>query len=216
MHIYLDESGDLGFNFDDKKPSRHFIITLLVCNDRLSDNTIKKAVNNTLKNKLHTKNKRKHLQELKGTQTTTPIKTYFFKQAAKNNSWKIYCIILDKKLILEKLPTPIDTHRLYNIIANHLLKQVNFSEAIKVNLIIDKSKNRSGIGEFDAMLRASLNTTLPYSVKLQITHASSHTSYGIQAVDLFCWGIFRNYERNDEEWYKEFKSRIIYEQRFLA
>lgn len=36
MHIYLDESGDLGFEFGDKNPSSHFIITLLVCDNQES------------------------------------------------------------------------------------------------------------------------------------------------------------------------------------
>ena len=33
MFIFLDESGDLGFDFDKAKTSRYFVITLLVCND---------------------------------------------------------------------------------------------------------------------------------------------------------------------------------------
>ena len=30
MIIYLDESGDLGFDFENKQPSRYFVITVLV------------------------------------------------------------------------------------------------------------------------------------------------------------------------------------------
>ncbi|MDP3561520.1 MAG: hypothetical protein Q8R83_05005 [Legionellaceae bacterium] len=43
MHIYLDESGDLGFEFGDKNPSSHFIITLLVCDNHESAKVIKKS-----------------------------------------------------------------------------------------------------------------------------------------------------------------------------
>lgn len=31
MIIYLDESGDLGFDFASKRPSRKFVVALLVC-----------------------------------------------------------------------------------------------------------------------------------------------------------------------------------------
>jgi hypothetical protein len=57
MHIYLDESGDLGFEFQNKNPSSHFIITLLVCENQESAKIIKKAVEKTLKNKINAKKK---------------------------------------------------------------------------------------------------------------------------------------------------------------
>jgi hypothetical protein len=31
-------------------------------------------------------------------------------------------------------------------------------------------------------------------------------------VDLFCWGIYRKYERKDEEWYAIFKHTIVFEE----
>ena len=48
MHIYLDESGDLGFEFNDRSPSSHFIITLLVCDSSESVKAIKKSVEKTI------------------------------------------------------------------------------------------------------------------------------------------------------------------------
>lgn len=33
-HLFLDESGDLGFNFDEKKPSRFLTIAILATNNR--------------------------------------------------------------------------------------------------------------------------------------------------------------------------------------
>ena len=214
MHIYLDESGDLGFEFNDGSPSSHFIITLLVCDCMESAKAIKKSVEKTIKNKIHAKNHTVH--ELKGTRSSLSIKVYFFNNAAKNNSWKIYSIILDKKMLLKKLAAPVDKHRIYNVLANHLLKQVDFSSASTINLFVDRSKNRDGINEFDGMLRLTMDTILPLSVPFNISHIRSHESYGIQAVDLFCWGIYRKYVHCDEAWYDIFQYKIVYEQRFLA
>lgn len=120
MYIYLDESGDLGFEFGDKKPSSYFIITLLVCDNQESAKTIKKSVEKTLKNRMYNKTKHSHVHELKGTKTNLGVKRYFFQHVDKNNAWKIYSIILDKKIVLRKLPMPIDKHRIYNVMANHL------------------------------------------------------------------------------------------------
>ena len=66
------------------------------------------------------------------------------------------------------------------------------------------------------MLRVTMDTILPLNVPFNISHIRSHESYGIQAVDLFCWGIYRKYVHHDEEWYDVFQDKIVYEQRFLA
>ena len=34
LFLYLDESGDLGFDFVNKKPSRYFVVTVLAVQDR--------------------------------------------------------------------------------------------------------------------------------------------------------------------------------------
>ncbi|MBL4648057.1 MAG: DUF3800 domain-containing protein [Gammaproteobacteria bacterium] len=55
---------------------------------------------------------------------------------------------------------------------------------------------------------------MPLAANLNIEHERSHETYGIQAVDLFCWGIYRKYECNDLVWYNLFKDRIIAEEIF--
>ena len=81
MIIFLDESGDLGFDFGKAKTSKKFAITLLVCEGYHATDNISKAVRRTLKNKLnrHKKNRR-IVQELKGTKTNlTTRKAYGFR-----------------------------------------------------------------------------------------------------------------------------------------
>ncbi len=64
MIIYLDESGDLGFDFNGKNPSRKFVITILVCNGQNVSREFRKAVRRTIKNKLNRKKaKRRTVQE---------------------------------------------------------------------------------------------------------------------------------------------------------
>jgi hypothetical protein len=60
MEIYLDESGDMGFDFEASQPSRYFVITLLVCENLSASQMIQRAVRNTLKNKLNIKRKNEH------------------------------------------------------------------------------------------------------------------------------------------------------------
>ncbi|MDA8415385.1 MAG: DUF3800 domain-containing protein [Desulfobacteraceae bacterium] len=74
MIIYLDESGDLGFDFNKPKTSRKFVITLLVCQNRDAIDCFRKAVSRTLKNKINHKKGDRKVQELKGTGTSFEVK----------------------------------------------------------------------------------------------------------------------------------------------
>ena len=66
-YLYLDESGDLGFDFVNKKPSRFFTVTILLVkgveNNRALINGIKKTINRKLNPR---KRKRRIVRELKG------------------------------------------------------------------------------------------------------------------------------------------------------
>lgn len=47
MYIFLDESGDLGFDFSKEKTSRQFVISLLVCRDKQTQDGFRRAVERT-------------------------------------------------------------------------------------------------------------------------------------------------------------------------
>ena len=57
MYLCLDESGDLGFDFENKKSSHYFVITLLAVSEAKSIKVINKAVVKTLDTKLNHKKK---------------------------------------------------------------------------------------------------------------------------------------------------------------
>jgi len=78
--LYLDESGDLGFDFVNKKPSNYFTITILAISDYARNRAIIKAAAKTLKRKLNRKLfKRRVVHELKASETTFDIKKYLYK-----------------------------------------------------------------------------------------------------------------------------------------
>ena len=144
--IYLDESGDLGFDFVNKKPSRFFTVCLLVIDDGKTHNQIKKAIRKTLKRKLN-KPKKNRILELKGTHTTIGIKEYFFKFIA-NENFSLYAITLNKRRVYESLTK--DKERVYNWIARLILDKIPFEKAKqRVQLVLDRSKGRIEIVEFN-------------------------------------------------------------------
>lgn len=216
MIVYLDESGDLGFDFENKHPSKKFVITLLVCESGSITREFRTAVRRTLKNKLNLGKKGSRIvQELKGTGTTAAIKRYFLRQSPKAG-WRLYTVAVNKERVDESLRTKHGKKKLYNFIARFLLEKVDLKNpGSAVTLVVDKCKNKDEMADFNQYVANQLEALLPLEVPLNIYHEHSCANAGLQAVDLFCWGIYRKYEHRDLEWYKDYRARIAFETEYL-
>jgi hypothetical protein len=216
MLIYLDESGDLGFNFTKPKTTRKFVITLLVCNSNKVSASFRTAVRRALKNKINRrKNRAKWLTELKGTNTSIETKKYFFKQI-KEQDWQLYSVVLNKSRVENHLQTAKGQNKLYNFLARFLIEKLPLRRTFtNVRLVVDRSKNKDEIQDFNRYLKNQIEALLPLNTALSTEHLNSKESTGLQAVDLFCWGIARKYEHNDSQWYNIFRHKIIYETQYL-
>jgi hypothetical protein len=210
-YLYLDESGDLGFDFINKKPSKFFIVTVLVVQKRLNNLLLSKAVKKTLKRKFNIKKER--TAELKGSKCPLEIKRYFY-GLVENVDFGIYAITLNKIRVYENLR--VDKERVYNYVSRLVFDQIFIiPPEEKVEIIIDRSKTKRNIYEFNEYILRQIKSKVNPSVPLNISHNKSQTDFGLQAVDLFCWGIFRKYERKDCEWFNVFKEKVKYDTLYL-
>ena len=214
LHLFLDESGDLGFDFVNKKPSKFFTITILVLSSTDANRKLIKAIKKTLSRKLNLKNKNK-VHELKGSSTTMEIKKYFYEQV-KNIEFSICSITLNKKRLYQNLVK--DKDRVYNFIARQVIDRIPLEkgEMRTVELIVDKSKGKPEIENFNSYIRTQLKTKIDPSIPINIYHRKSHEDSGLQACDMFCYGIFSAHENNKEEWRDIFKSKILFDQIYLG
>ncbi len=211
MFIFLDESGDLGFDFQNKKSSRYFAITLLVCHSVSDLFSFKSAVKKTLREKFNFSKTKCPVLELKGSGTHISIKKYFYDQLGKlsGKNWNIYTIVLDKALLLNSLHEAPEAHRLYNLLSKEILGSIDYSMIENnVHLVVDKCKGSKERNIFDNYLKMHLESALPLNKKFNISHENSHENPALQAVDLFCHGIMRKYGDMDLTWYSEFSDRI--------
>jgi hypothetical protein len=207
--LYLDESGDLGFDFVNKKPSRYFTITILALRGVDKNRLLSKAVEITKRRKF----KNKRCPELKGSSCPINIKRYFY-QKIKDIKFAIYAITLNKIKVYENLRK--DKERVYNYIARHVLDKIPFDKAdIRIEIIIDKSKTKNNIREFNNYIVRQIKSKFDPKVPLDIYHRNSTEVSCLQAVDLFSWGIFRKHEKKDTEWYDIFKEKIFYDEQYL-
>lgn len=220
MLLFLDESGDLGFDWSKSGTSAKFIITILICRDMQIYRQFQKAVTRTLRHKLNPKSKRKRIvQELKGSATNFAVKKYFYSHLPMDG-WELHSIILNKKRVYDYLQTKPGKKKLYNFLARNLLEHICVKlDSPTISLTVDRCKNTEEIKDFNGYIANQLEALLPLETRLYIHHEDSQTNAGLQATDMFCWGIARKHGGNlatqDWEWYRLFHSRIAQEIRYL-
>jgi len=210
--LYLDESGDLGFDFITKKPSKFFTVAVLMVRGQENNRAIINAVKHTIKRKLK---KRRLLSgsELKGSKVSMGIKKYLYEQIAKID-FKVYALTLNKRRVNHGLVNVKE--RLYNYIARLVLDKIDFDKAQqRVSIIVDKSKGKPEIVDFNQYIFGQIKGRLSPNIPLDIMHKISHEFPGLQVVDLLAWGVFRKYEKRDMEWFNTFKSKVAFDNVYL-
>ncbi len=215
LFLYLDESGDLGFDFVNKKPSKFFTITVLAVRGRENNRKLLKAVRKTLTRKLNrSHSKLRHVQELKGIGTTLPIKQYFLQQV-EGIGCKVYAITIDKQQVVTALERFGERDRLYGHLAQKLVSRLPLEDVHEqVLLYLDRSLSHESRNTLNKALLYDLQSRLSPNVRIMIQHVDSQAYTGIQAADLFCWGIFRTYETNDKHWKQCFAHFIAVDELF--
>lgn len=169
LYLYLDESGDLGFDFFAKKPSKFFTVTILVIRGPENNRLLIKAVKKTLARKLN--QKKSVADELKGTKTVIEVKKYFYTQV-KDLKFAIYALTLNKKRVYEQLTK--DKERVYNYISRLVLDKIPFETAQEqVILVLDKSKTQKQVWDFNKYVFRQLKGRLDPKVPLDIAHQDS-------------------------------------------
>lgn len=207
MYVFIDESGDLGTDFDNKKPSKFFVITLLICETNQALKTIKKSIEKTLKRKLNCSSKSPK-DEIKGTNTTLKIKQYFYNQIAHLDDIQIYSVILNKKRLTSQIQK-IDQHRIYLKMCYIAFENVGIkSDCTFAQIIADRCKSGIEAKDFSHSLRAELEKRMPFTSKIVIEQLSSKDDYGLQAVDLFSYGIFHKHEFGRKDWHEIYENKI--------
>src|SRR3989304_259418 len=123
-YLYLDESGYLGFDFVNRKPSKFFTVTILAIRGHENNQLLIKAVKKTLGRKLN--RKKSVAGELKGARTVLEIKRYFYFQV-KDLKFAIYALTLNKRRVFEQLTR--NKERVYNYISRLVLDKISFEKA---------------------------------------------------------------------------------------
>lgn len=209
MYIFIDESGYLGFDFSKPGTSKSFTIALLVVQTEQAYKATRQAVQRTLKRKVTHLKQRRLSQELKGSDTSIDIKKYFLKQMP-TAGWSIYAITVGKQNANLHFQSKIGKNELYNFLTKELLLASTIHQSTEtISIIIDKSKNTTDRQIFNAYINEHLNTSINHESLIYITHENSLKSAGLQAVDMFCWGVQQKENIGNDEWLRLYESKIV-------
>ncbi|MGD0522942.1 MAG: DUF3800 domain-containing protein [Candidatus Microgenomates bacterium] len=205
-YIFLDESGDLGFNCK-KKNSKYFVITILSTNDKKPIEKVVKKIHSGLRKKI----KRLSGGVLHSTKEKPVTRKRMLSLLTKCNC-SIMTIYLNKSKVYTNLQE--EKHVLYNYVVNILLDRIMKKKLVDINsmiyLVASKRETNKFLNEnFKTYLKSQISNK--HRVKIDVSIKSPSQEKALQAVDFVSWAIFRKCEMEDETYYRLIKGKIIEE-----
>lgn len=206
QYIFMDESGDLGFN-PKKNNSKYFVITILATGDKRPIEKIVKNVHRMLRKKVK-KLSGGILHAVKEKPATRKRLLTFLAE----KECLIMTIYLNKAKVYTKFHE--EKHVLYNYVTNILIDRIMTKRLIDKNSVVyliaaRRETNKFLNDNFKTYLENQIKNKHGLKITIEIKNPSEEKS--LQAVDFVSWGIFRKYERGEDLYYSLIKKRIVEE-----
>ena len=205
-YIFLDESGDLGFNFKKKKTSKVFTITCLFVENKRSIEKIIRKTHSELKKKYKRRFGILHAVKEK------PITRQRLLKRLSEKDCAIMTIYLNKKRVYTKLQN--EKQVLYNYVVNILLDRIYTKKLLPLSKTILLIASRRETNKFiNQDFKNYLNNQIVnrHKVNVRVVIKTPYEEKSLQAADFTSWAIFRKYEYGDDSYYNLIKNKIIEE-----
>ena len=203
MHIYIDESGDMGFT---GRSSPYFVLVALVVHDPLS---IRRCFARIRRTKL--KKKYRELPEFKFNNSSAEIKRRILSCIASADVEICFCV-LRKKQVRQHLRT--EHQIVYNYLTGVLISTIigKYHPDDEIEITVDKSLNgiqREAFNQylvFKTMEKNPVNA--PPLPAISIDHADSASEPCIQAVDFVAGALHYQYREDDDTYRRIIDGKI--------
>ena len=203
-YIFLDESGDLGFDFTKKKTSSVFVITFLFAKN---NEPIERIVKKVFKN-FSPKEQRFHRGVLHCHKEKPEIRKKIL-SLLNEKEVSVLAIYLNKKKVYSKLQN--EKHVLYNYVVNILLDRMFQKKFIPLNEPINLIASRRETNKFlNQNFKSYLENQVAGNHKLALKTfiKPPHAEKGLQVVDFACWAIFRQLQYGDPSYADLIRQKI--------
>ena len=213
IHVYVDESGDLGFNPD----SSEFFILSYVLISRENYFTINTKTKRLMKN-INTKNKNKksNIKEFKFTNDSEKTRGKFLNLIQKSNL-DLGALIISKDSVKQNLkdkkPILYNYLAIKDVISTIINEYVDHSSLHnKISFVIDKSMNGEAIEHFNNYCEERVNKISKdlriSEITLKIEHSSSESSVGVQIADYLAGSVSNKISRENSKFYNIIETKI--------
>jgi len=209
VYIFLDESGDLGFDFKKKRTSKFFVVTVLFVEQKRPIEKLIRKVHAGLRKKYKIRTSVLHAAKEESISITRICRSLVDKHC------NIMTIYLDKSRVYTNLRN--EKHVLYNYIVNILLDRIINRHLItkkeRIILVASRRETNKFLNEnFRDYLRRQVKNNHKAEFTVEIKTPAEEKC--LQATDIASWSIFRKYEYGDDNYYKILKP-IIAEENIL-
>lgn len=205
-YIFLDESGDLGFDFSKKKTSKFFVVTFLFLTNKRPIEKVIRSLHKELRKKYKIRSNSLHAYH------EEPVTCLRFYRKLITKDCKIMTIYLNKQNVYTRMQE--EKAVLYNYVANILLDRIMKKRLIDKSQPIVLVASRRETNKFlNLNFRNYLSQQMKanHNLKIVINIKAPHEEKALQAVDMVSWAIYRKYEFSDDSYYSLIKDLIVEE-----
>jgi len=205
-YIFLDESGDLGFDFKKPKTSKYFVVACLFVENKKPIEKITKKTHSELKKKYKRRLSILHAVREK------PITRKRLLERLNKKDCSIMTIYLNKRKVYTRLQD--EKQVLYNYVTNILLDRIYSKRLVagknKITIVASKRETSKYLNEnFKTYLNNQAKNH--HKVEIEAVIKTPFEEKSLQVVDFVSWAIFRKYEYGDESYYNVIRSKIVEE-----
>lgn len=204
----MDESGDLGFDFQKRRTSKYFVVSFLFSpTPRPLQKVVKKAFKS-----MSIRDQKNHSGVLHATKETSRLRIKLLRSIGEIRDVSILSIYLNKKRVYTRLKD--EKQVLYNYITNILLDRIFTKKLLPIDeeIILVASRretNRFLNDNFKSYLNSQIRTNHALDVKIVIKSPAEEKA--LQAADFVSWALFRKHEMEDDSYYNLIKMRVAEE-----
>ncbi|NOZ68430.1 MAG: DUF3800 domain-containing protein [Deferribacteres bacterium] len=203
--IFMDESGDLGFDFGRQGTTSCFLVTFLFARKKRPIEKCVKKVHAGLRKKfrrigvLHAYNEE-------------PVTRKRLLSCLADKDCKIMTIRLNKRNVYTRLQD--EKAVLYNYVTNILLDRIFTKRLLTPDRNVEIVASRRETNKFlNQNFKSYLSSQVAnnHDIEIKISIRTPFQEKALQAVDFASWAIFRKYEYGDETYYNIINEKIVEE-----
>ncbi len=203
-YIFLDESGDLGFDFSKRKTTKFFVITCLFTKKRKPLEKIVKKIFESF-----SKQQKKHHPGMLHCSKETPETRKKVLTSLSTQDVLILSIYLNKRKVYTRLQD--EKQVLYNYVTNILLDRIYSGRLIpvdkRINLIASRRETNKYLNQnFKNYIESQISNNQKLPIKIKIKTPTEEKC--LQITDFACWAIFRRREFGDNSYWNIIKEKI--------